>query len=122
VLSVLAEKLGATDVLAVECDSWSVENATENIAINNCRRVEVVAAERLPEGRTCEVLLANINRHILLEHLPAMLAATRPGGSWLLSGLLAENEDEMRQRCTGLGLHWRHTHHRNGWISMLFDR
>lgn len=122
VLSILAEKLGAAAVLAVECDSWSVENANENVAVNDCSRVEVLAADYLPEGRSCQVLLANINRHILLEHLPAMWAATQPGGRWLLSGLLAENEDEMRQRCTELGLHWRHTNHRNGWISMLFDR
>jgi ribosomal protein L11 methyltransferase len=122
ILSILAEKLGAAEVLAVECDSWSLENIVENLAVNHCSRVEILAADHLPEGRSCEVLLANINRHILLEHLPAMLAATQPGGQWLLSGLLAENEEEMRQRCTELGLLWRHTNHRNGWISMLFDR
>jgi len=87
VLAILAERLGAASVLATDNDDWSIENARENVANNGCSRISVVKSEEVPEG-PFEIILANINKHVIISQLPALGQQLIPGGVILLSGLL----------------------------------
>lgn len=120
VLAILAERLGASSVLAIDNDEWSIENAKENLADNGSHRVRIELADTIPAGRQFDIILANINKHILLAHGASMAAATNDSGTWLLSGLLEADEPEMLQMAASFGLNHLHTLKRNGWIALQF--
>jgi len=91
VLAILAERLGAKAVMAIDHDSWSISNALENMMENRAERVIVEKMETLPDKSSFDVILANINKHVIIKELPAMRQQLRKGGVILLSGLLHED-------------------------------
>lgn len=94
VLAILAEKLGAADVLAMDIDDWCIENAEENAERNQCRHIKVQQGEAPPPQQTFDIILANINRHILIQYMPQISAGLNDGGILLISGFYKE-EDEL---------------------------
>jgi ribosomal protein L11 methyltransferase len=97
VLAILAEKLGATSVLAIDNDEWSIKNAAENIRENDCREGTIILekAASIPENHRFDIILANINLNIILESLDRMFLSLLPGGTILLSGLLEQDESTI---------------------------
>ena len=96
VLAILAERLGAAEVAAIDNDDWSIENAQENAATNGCTRISILkqdAVERL-EG-PFDVILANINKHVIVAQLPALGQQLAAGGVILLSGLLIDDSEDI---------------------------
>jgi ribosomal protein L11 methyltransferase len=93
VLAILAEKLGASSVLAIDNDDWSIENARENISENACLTVSAEKMDKIPSDRSFDVILANINKHVLLAEMRSIGQQLTLGGVILLSGLL-ENDFE----------------------------
>lgn len=123
VLAILAEKLGAADILAIDIDEWSIENAAENVAVNGATHIRLLLADAIPEDeKGYDVLLANINRHIIEAHCQAMADALAPGGWCLLSGLLAEDEAAVTEKAVSAGLNPKETRERMGWISVLLKK
>lgn len=120
VLAILAERLKAANVLAIDNDEWSIQNATENLAVNGCQKIELKLADSIPAGNQFDIILANINKHILLAHGASLAAATKVGGTWLLSGLLEADEPEMLEMASLHGMHHLHTLKKNGWIALCF--
>ncbi|HMH21967.1 MAG TPA: 50S ribosomal protein L11 methyltransferase [Puia sp.] len=98
VLAILAEKLGADKVLAIDYDPLSIENALENVAANGCSAITVEKMDKIPEGGRFGVILANINKNVLLQELGAIGQHLEPGGVILLSGLLQEDLAEMEKK------------------------
>jgi len=94
VLAILAERLGAASVLATDNDDWSIENARENVANNGCSRIQVVNMDTVPEG-PFDIILANINKHVIISQLPALGQQLTPGGVILLSGLLDSDFEDI---------------------------
>jgi len=88
VLAILAEKLGAKEVVAIDHDPWSIENARENMMENHTMKVRVEQMDTLPSAAAFDVILANINKHIILKELSSMGQHLKEGGVILLSGLL----------------------------------
>ena len=119
ILAILAEKLSATNIIAIDVDDWSIENAKENIARNNCSRIYVSRSSQIPSG-TFDLILANINRNVVLDYLPQLKNSLRNKGFLLLSGLLNTDEEEIKNACTGYGLRFMKQSERNNWISVLF--
>lgn len=95
VLAILAEKLGAKEVLAIDHDTWSVDNAMENMIENHISRVTVERMNTIPKKILFDIILANINKHIILKELPAMRQQLKEGGVILLSGLLHEDFQDI---------------------------
>jgi len=95
VLAILAEKLGAKEVVAIDNDPWSIGNAGENIAENHITRVRLERMDTLPEGLLFDVILANINKHIILKELSSMGQHLKKGGVICLSGLLDEDFQDI---------------------------
>jgi len=119
ILAILAEKLGAASVKAIDVDEWSIENTIENTAANNCSRITVERSSELPDGGF-DIILANINRNVILQYLPGLKKRLEPGGSILFSGLLVTDRDDIVNACRGESLKMTKEIIRNNWISMLF--
>ena len=120
ILAILGKMLGAKTILAVDNDDWCIENALENCKENQAGDIEVLLSDKPIPGRNFNTILANINRHILLEHLPALVKQLNPGGQLIISGLLTEDGPELDAFCKNLGLVPSQHAEKNGWISLGF--
>lgn len=120
ILAILAEKLGASSVLATDNDDWCIENAMENVSVNHCQHIRVQKSEVLALDSRFHIILANINRNIILENLERLKNGMAPGGSLILSGLLKADADDILAATQKLGLELVHSLERNGWIGLLF--
>ena len=120
-LAILAHKLGAVDILAVDNDDWCIENASENIVVNNTQSIEIEKVDNAKLNKKFNIIIANINKNIILDNLAFLAEATVPGGVVLLSGLLVEDEPEIEAACAALG--WKHqeTRTRNNWIALHYS-
>lgn len=123
ILAILAGMLGATRVVAIDNDAWSVENAQENVLTNAqpAVRVSESSIESIGTDRF-DLILANINRHILLRYMSEMGAALVPGGTLLLSGILAGDEDIISSAALGAGFIKQARLQENDWIALQFGR
>ena len=68
VLAILAEKLGASQILAIDNDEWSINNAYENLQMNQCKNIKVEYNNDLRELDTYDIILANINLNVLIHN------------------------------------------------------
>ena len=122
ILSILAEKLGAAHVLAVDNDNWSIENARENLAKNGCSRVEVSFADSIGEQDVYDLILANINKNVITAHLATLAGHLREKGMLILSGLLTEDAGEISEIATAHRLKKINQRSEGQWLSMRFDK
>lgn len=107
VLAILCAKMGATRVDAVDVDDWAFRNAQENVAVNHCDNViecRLGDAASLPVMPTYDLVLANINRNILLRDMPAYVAAMKEDGTLLLSGFYEADIPDLQQAAQSIGL------------------
>ncbi|MBQ8100306.1 MAG: 50S ribosomal protein L11 methyltransferase [Paludibacteraceae bacterium] len=106
VLAILAAKRGAKPVTAIDIDNWCTENAAENARLNGITGMEILLGDaRLLEGRRFDVILANINRNILLMDMPLYAAALSQGGTLLMSGFYTEDIPTLTEKAAQLGLY-----------------
>ena len=99
VLAILAEKLGAKNVLAIDNDNWSIENAGENTKRNNCSVVELRQTDTAKIDGRFDIVLANINKNVIMDNLETITIQLLRGGLLLLSGLQREDEEEILGKC-----------------------
>ena len=92
VLAILAEKLGSTHIQeAIDIDEWAYKNALENIQMNNCKNIQINIGGTEKIQTKFDIILANINRNILLKDMPNYVSALKPNGSLFLSGFFLED-------------------------------
>ena len=105
VLAIVAAKLGAESVLAVEIDDMAEESVRENIALNGVAdKIESVCGDASAiEGEKFDIVLANINRNILLADMEAYSATLPQGGKLVISGFLAEDVEILVEKASSLG-------------------
>jgi ribosomal protein L11 methyltransferase len=119
ILAILAEKLGAKSILAIDNDEWSINNAKENIEENNCRKIELVLTANLPQNKF-DIVLANINKNIILQYLKEIKDLLPANGQLLVSGLLSEDENDILNSALKFNLKHVNTSRRVKWISIKF--
>ncbi|MFZ1306247.1 MAG: 50S ribosomal protein L11 methyltransferase [Ferruginibacter sp.] len=119
VLAILAEKMGALAIDAIDYDEWSIENANENAATNNCTRINLIQADKISTAATYQIILANINLHVILDNLASIKAVSKKGTFILLSGFIKSDEPAMVKALTEKGIVLINTIQRDGWISVL---
>jgi ribosomal protein L11 methyltransferase len=96
VLAIIAEKLGAKSVLAIDIEPWSVENTIENVSRNNCISIESLCGDiDLIEGREFGLILANINKNVLKSHLEFYSKTLIKDGVLFLSGFFDSDVEEL---------------------------
>ena len=114
------EKLCASIVIAVDNDEWSISNAVENIAENNCRNIQVQLEDSPVLLQQFDVILANINKNVILQFISVLEQGLAKNGHLLVSGLLAEDENDILLAASGLGLKHIVTISRDKWICIHF--
>lgn len=95
VLAILAEKEGAASVIAIDNDDWSIENAAENFEMNACKKIQLEKASSVFPEKKFDIILANINKNVILENFSALNSQLNKGGNLLLSGLLEGDREDI---------------------------
>ncbi len=117
ILAIMAARRGATSVLAFDIEEWAVENSRENAGLNQCPQVVVfqgTIAGVDPEARF-GLILANINRNVLLAEIPTYATLLTPGGKLLVSGFYEHDAPDIQQLAQEAGLRVQEQHIRNQW-------
>jgi ribosomal protein L11 methyltransferase len=124
ILSILASKLGATEVEAFDIDEWSVENGNENTSINQCDNI------RIQQGKITEVelagnfdiVLANINKNVLLEEIKIYTTYLNAGGRLLLSGFFTLDIPDLVREASNYGMKEIGRDERESWAALLLEK
>ena len=107
ILGIAASKLGASEVVGYDIDEWSAENATHNPELNGVGNMKVMLGDasvlKSVEGKF-DVVLANINRNILLADMPAFVSVMADNSLLILSGFYASDVDLLIEKASSLGL------------------
>jgi ribosomal protein L11 methyltransferase len=122
ILAILAEKLGASYVLGVDNDDWCIENAIENIQNNYSKKVEIKKVATAAQPIIFDILLANVNRHIIEANIDDLTASSGKYSQLILSGLLVADEVDILHLAKEKGWNYLKSKQKNGWISLLFNK
>lgn len=123
ILAILAHKLGASHIAAIDNDEWSYTNTLENIERNNATIIKVqLGSLEIVQDQKFDIILANINRHILLHYMDQLYNSLQPGGKILMSGLLSEDKEIILKFANEAGLQLVKDDMLNNWIALLFTR
>lgn len=120
ILAILASKLGATHVMAIDNEDWAVENCRENCERNGVHHVTTVLGEKERVAGLFDVVLANINRHIILESFDVIQQCLIPGGDIFISGILNQDEIEMQTLFDKNGFRFIDKKQKDNWSAMHF--
>jgi ribosomal protein L11 methyltransferase len=105
ILAILAEKMGASHIVAIDNDPWCFANAAENILRNECRHIELLEKDvKTVETGEFDCILANINRNVLLTTINDFTQMLNASGSFIISGILASDLQDMAKACEKAGL------------------
>ncbi|MGZ5197903.1 MAG: 50S ribosomal protein L11 methyltransferase [Kaistella sp.] len=122
VLAIFAKQKGAGKTVAIDIDEWSVENSKENAERNN---VELEISQGTADNLGAEnfdIILANINRNILISDIPTYVSILNNGGQLLLSGLCFFDVDDILEVCTEQKLTLKKKLQREEWVSLLLEK
>ncbi|MCW5912694.1 MAG: 50S ribosomal protein L11 methyltransferase [Cyclobacteriaceae bacterium] len=124
ILSVMAGKLGATEVEAFDIDEWSVENGNENAANNNCTNIHIQQGKinEVTLTGTFDIILANINKNILLAEMQQYASFLKPGGELLLSGFYVHDIPDLKAEAAKYGLTEAARQERETWACLLLQK
>jgi ribosomal protein L11 methyltransferase len=123
VLAILAEFKGASDILAIDNDEWAVNNSKENIERNKCRNIRVVEGgkEKIP-SEPFDMILANINKNILLDQVECYASALKQGGEIYISGFFVHDLEDIKHSFSNFGLNFVFFKDKNEWCMARFDK
>ncbi|MEI8085383.1 MAG: 50S ribosomal protein L11 methyltransferase [Paludibacter sp.] len=117
VLAILAAMRGAKNILAIDIDTWCTENSIENIAVNNISGIEVqLGGAELLKGLHFDIVLANINRNILLADMEQYAACLSAGGELYMSGFYIEDIPLIEAEANRNGLDLVEFNKKNNWV------
>lgn len=124
VLAILAEKLGASEVLAFDIEEWAFRNMVENIALNSCQKIlaaQGTIAELQPPS-DFDIVLANINRNILLEEMVKYKECLKENGILMISGFYTQDIPMLQEKANSLGLMKTGEEIKNNWVCLKFQK
>lgn len=123
VLAILAKMLGATEIHSIDIDEWSIENAAENYNLNHCYEISIEKGDASILGETkYDVILANINRNVLLADLPKYNEILNEKGSIFLSGFYEEDVPMLKEKAYSLGLKIENKMARQNWCCLKLNK
>ncbi|KAA1243573.1 50S ribosomal protein L11 methyltransferase [Aquimarina sp. RZ0] len=121
VLAILAEMKGAKPIDAIDIDNWCYQNTLENIERNHCSKITTYEGEAsLLEGKKYDVVIANINRNILLDDIAVYAKTLNDQGVLLLSGFYKEDLEVITETCALNNLEFIENLERNNWIAACY--
>ena len=122
ILAILAEMKGAKPIDAIDIDEWCYLNSIENAERNKCTEISVYEGDAsLLEGKKYDLIIANINRNILLNDMAIYASCLNQKGLLFLSGFYREDIPAIDECCNALGLKLEKTLERNNWVSLKYS-
>lgn len=119
VLAVLAEQRGASDILAVDIEDWAFNNAKENIYLNDCKFIRVLKGDiDVVDEYDFDLIIANINKNVLLNHLPDYGNKIQSGGILFLSGFFHSDVDDLVTKAKECGFKFDKELNENNWSAL----
>jgi ribosomal protein L11 methyltransferase len=122
VLAILAAKKGAASVEAIDVDPWSYENCSENVLQNGHPEIKVILGDADAINGTYDVIIANINRNILLSDIPAYAQALNKGGQLLLSGFYMQDRQDLIARAASFGIKYKDEREKENWVALRLEK
>jgi len=124
ILAIMASKLGAKFIDAFDIDEWSAINGNENTALNQVDNVSIRQGKisTLTFDQSFDIILANINKNILLEEMPYYAQHLADGGNLLLSGFYESDIAELEQKANQFALHKVFQDTRNNWATIALKK
>ena len=122
ILAILASMRGADPVTAIDIDDWCVNNSRDNIALNNIHNitVELGDASLLKGRKPFDIIIANINRNILLNDMAAYAACMHSGSEIYMSGFYVQDIPVIREKAESLGMEFVHNREKHNWTAVKF--
>jgi len=123
ILAIFAEMKGANPIDAIDIDAWCYENSLENIARNNCSHITVFEGDStLLIDKKYDVIIANINRNILLEDMNIYANCLHENGVLLLSGFYQEDISMIDAEVSKYNLKLESFIERNNWVALKYNK
>lgn len=123
ILAILAEMKGAKPIDAIDIDNWCYLNSIENAERNNCKDISVYEGDAsLLIGKKYDVIIANINRNILLNDMQTYVDCLNENGILFLSGFYTEDFEAINESCVSKGLTFEKEIVRNNWMSLKYNK
>ena len=122
ILAILAAMRGAKEVDAIDIDNWCYINSLENVERNQCTQITVAEGDASIVSKTpkYDVILANINRNILLDDMQSYVQALNKEGAIFFSGFYTEDISAITEKAISLGLTTDNQLEKNNWVSLKF--
>ncbi|MEM5566746.1 50S ribosomal protein L11 methyltransferase [Psychroserpens sp. AS72] len=123
VLAILAEMKGAKPLDAIDYDNWCYLNSLENVERNNCKHITVLEGDAsLLPGKHYDIVIANINRNILLNDMETYIDTLNKNGMLFLSGFYSDDIPVIKAECEKHNLVLVDTLERNNWVALKFKK
>lgn len=123
VLAILAAMRGAADVTAIDIDTWCTENSQENVELNHVQGIKIMlGGAELLQGMHFDVILANINRNILLADMQRYVDCLPEGGELYMSGFYKEDIPVIEAEANRNGLLLDHYREKNNWVAVKMKK
>ena len=116
VLAILAEKLGASKIVAADDDPWSITNAQENLEKNNCIAIDIQLLNSANINRQFDIILSNINKNVILENIDHFKQILSDRGVLFLSGFFPGDKTDILEKCLHNGLKINSEEQRHNWL------
>jgi ribosomal protein L11 methyltransferase len=123
ILAILASMKGAKEVTAIDIDEWSYNNALENAELNNICNIRVLMGDAaLLTDQSYDMILANIQRNILLQDMETYRMVLKPEGKLLMSGFYSYDLEAIKEKAVSLEMSLVQSYERSTWCAVLFKR
>lgn len=123
-LAIMAHKRGATDITAVDIDDWCIENSEENFGLNDCSEIKLHLGgiEVIPESEQFDIMLANINKNVLLAQMKDYSVRLKTGADLILSGFYEEDIPDLLAEAEKHELTYQDQSERNRWAMLALKK
>jgi ribosomal protein L11 methyltransferase len=123
VLAILAEKIGAQKVVAIDIEEWAFENALENLALNKCNKILVLkgGAEKIGHEKF-DIVIANINKNVLLNDIQFYASSMQKSALLLLSGFFVTDSQSIIDKCKEYSLNYKTLKNKEEWCMLMLEK
>ncbi len=122
ILAILAHKCGAAPVSGVEIEHRAVESASSNTLLNDCPEIQINQGDSMPEIEPVDVILANVNRRVILETIPSFSKYLKKTGKLIVSGILHLDQHIVKETASAHNFIHTGTLQQGDWLCMSFQR
>jgi len=122
ILSILAEKLGAAQIIGLDIDRWAFDNAKENLQLNTCKKTSIVHGniKNIQSESLFDIILANINLNVIVNEIKVYFNFLSPGGFIILSGFYSNDYATVNKVAYDIGFILHKKTVRNNWLSLVY--